>query len=148
MNPDYSKLNKESASDQALKKWQQSIPVNRQARRNQLSKYKYYLELELKYSEDTTTNGGLSPNKTDGSIYGIMGNNVSSWTVYGVRKNGTKFMIDNSATHKPKESIKKVKEIEALPITNNLDGQATIPTLKPIVNSHLVLPSQVDKELV
>lgn len=83
MNPDYRELG--SASDRALKNWKKSIPVNREARRNQLSKYKYYLEL----------------NETS-----------DTWSVNGVRKNGVKFLIDSSVNHEPKITEEKPQLIE------------------------------------
>ena len=78
MNPDYRET--ESASDKALNDWKKSIPLNRAGRRNQLSKYKYYLEL----NESETF-----------------------WSVYGVKKDGSRFMIDNSANHVLKKEVEE-----------------------------------------
>jgi len=77
MNPDREELEKvETSSERALRDWKNKVPVNRAQRRDQLSRYKYYLELN---------------------------ESQNFWSIYGVRKDGNRFMIDNSANHGPKE---------------------------------------------
>ncbi len=81
MNPDSRELI--SAEEEALNKWKKNIPVNRLARRNQMSKNKYYLEL----------------NESD-----------TFWSVYAVTKDGNKTMVDNSANYKAKKTEDTIEE--------------------------------------
>jgi hypothetical protein len=76
MNPDHRDTS--TASERALKDWKRKIPLNRAGRRDQLSRYKYYLEL----------------NESD-----------TFWSVYAVKKDGNKVMVDNSANHEPKYDV-------------------------------------------
>lgn len=81
MNPDYLKV--KTAPETALQDWKRKIPVNRAGKRDQLSRYKYYLEL----------------NESD-----------TFWSVYAVKRDGSKTMVDNSANHEPKETPEVVEE--------------------------------------
>jgi ribosomal protein S21 len=65
--------------DAALRNWKKKIPINRAGRRNQLSQHKYYLEL----------------NESD-----------TFWSVYAVKKDGNKILLDNSANHAQKKEAK------------------------------------------
>lgn len=160
MNSEVKKLDTTmSPADKALKKWQGNLPLNRAARRKQLNKYKYYLKLEYQYAVDTSE---TSDKIVTSNTYGVMGNgmgDISSWTVYGVKKDGTKFMIDTLGHYKTRPLKRKEdKKVITAPLANNvepetnIDGEATIspsiPTIKPIEDSHLILPSQTESESV
>lgn len=97
MNPRYG--NSETASQRALKDWKRKIPLNRAGRRDQLSRYKYYLEL----------------NESD-----------NFWSVYAVKKNGNKVIVDNSANHEPKKSFKDFEEDEMEVISEDEDFEEGI----------------------
>ena len=85
MDQMYKKLDDESLVDQKLNEWKNSLPANRDQRRYQIKKYKYYLELN-----------------EDGEF----------WSVFGVKKNGTKFLIDQASNHIPKNKPKLVEPNE------------------------------------
>lgn len=98
MNPDYPDYIKvKTASETALQDWKRKIPVNRAGRRDQLARYKYYLEL---YESDTF------------------------WSVYAVKRDGNKVMVDNSANHEPKEKP-EADFIDEENITNVIEEQTT-----------------------
>jgi hypothetical protein len=90
MNPKSSEI--ESAVDYALRDWKKKVPLNREGRRNQLTKYKYHLELN------------------EGDAF---------WSVYGVRKDGSRFMIDNSANHIQKKKDPDLTEDPSVSIAEN-----------------------------
>lgn len=69
-------LDQLSESDRALKNWENKIPLNRDGRRNQLKRYKVYLELH----------------KTE-----------NTWSVYAVDKKKHKELVDSSSNYEEKE---------------------------------------------
>lgn len=84
-------MSTELTSEQILQNWRKSIPVNRAGRRNQLSKYKYYLD--------------LSETK-------------DAWSVSKVNRNGDRTLLDTSANHQPKVSLAEDFEKQSKKINN------------------------------
>jgi hypothetical protein len=127
MNPDHEATMNNTPSIQALANWKKQIPRNREERRKQMSKRKYHLELQVYADQEVS------------SIYGTFNESnpiVLDWTVFKVKKDGSKEVVDRSDRYKVKETQVSNNNIQAEaaplekkiiePSVENLDGQATI----------------------
>jgi len=131
MHPDREESRKLSLA-QALANWKAHIPRNREERRKQLSKHKYYLVLEEKEKAYV--------NHDSNQTYGVFGKPFKEWKVYKVKKDGTKTELDSSDKYGTYQStgpesigsVNNEQVVEAAPLKNiepsidSLDGQATI----------------------